>query len=131
MNRPERPLSPFMLGPYYKPQLTSMLSITHRITGVALSVLGAPLLVCLLIAAVRGPDAWFETTGWLVSPLGWVVSVVVLWSLAFHLLNGIRHLVWDTGHWLALKPAYASGWAVLVGSVLLAALVWALAAGVL
>ena len=131
MSRPQRPLSPFMLGPYYKPQLTSMLSITHRITGVILSVLGAPLLVCLLIAAVRGPEAWFSVTGWLVSPLGLLASLLILWSLAFHLLNGIRHLVWDTGHWLELKPAYASGWAVLIGSVLLTALVWALAAEVL
>ena len=58
MKQKQRPLSPFMIGPYYKPQLTSLMSITHRATGVFLSVVGAPLLLWWLIAVSSGPDAY-------------------------------------------------------------------------
>lgn len=110
----QRPLSPFMLGPYYRPQMTSMLSITHRATGVLLSVIGAPLVLWWLGSVNAGPEAFARMNAALGGPLGIVVLTVLGFCLWFHFFNGIRHLVWDTGRWLTLPGAYRSGWAVLI-----------------
>lgn len=110
-----------MLGPYYRPQLTSMLSILHRITGVVLTVLAAPLLLWWLIALGQGPDAYAAMQEWLGGVPGRLALLAVNFSLSFHLFNGIRHLVWDTGHWLTLKGVYTSGWVVVVASFVLTA----------
>jgi succinate dehydrogenase / fumarate reductase, cytochrome b subunit len=108
-----------MLGPYYRPQLTSVLSITHRVTGVFLSLVGVPLLLWWLVALGSGPDAYQAMLDSLSGILGVVLAVAGLFSLSFHFLNGIRHLVWDTGHMLDIDAAYRSGWAVLGASILL------------
>jgi succinate dehydrogenase / fumarate reductase cytochrome b subunit len=110
-----------MLGPYYKPQLTSVLSILHRITGVVLTGLGAPLLLWWLIALGHGPEAYAELQACLSGVLGRLAVLAINFSLSFHLFNGIRHLVWDTGRGLELKAVYASGWLVLAGAVALTA----------
>ena len=122
MKAKQRPLSPFMIGPYYKPQLTSLMSITHRASGVFLSVVTAPLLLWWLIAVSSGPEAYDAMLG---SLGGWIGKLTVTASvlcLSFHLLNGIRHLVWDTGRALDIKTAYTTGWLVLIATVLLAAI---------
>src|SRR5688500_18656248 len=121
-----RPLSPFMIGPYYRPQLTSMLSILHRLTGVGLS-LGTVLLVWWLAALAGGPwsyagfarhvDAWYGQ----VLLLGWS------WSLLYHLCNGIRHLFWDVGYGYSIPVAYRSGYAVVAASIVLTGVIWAIA----
>lgn len=113
----QRPLSPFMLGPYYRPQLTSMLSITHRATGVLLGLAGAPLLLCWIVAVSRGPQALDALYAGLDSWPGKLLSLALLFSLSFHFCNGIRHLIWDTGHLLKIEQAYRAGWVVL-GSAL-------------
>jgi len=121
MKENNRPLSPFMIGPYYKPQLTSLMSIAHRATGVFLSVVGAPLLLWWLVALGSGPEAYAATA---VHLGGWSGKLAVLGSvfaLCYHLLNGIRHLVWDSGRALELGTAYRLGWLVLAGTVVLAA----------
>lgn len=122
-----RPLSPHLQ--VYRPQLTSMLSITHRAAGIALAV-GLVWLVVWVCAAASDADtyaavAWFNT-----SVLGRVFLFGWTASLFYHLFNGIRHLFWDAGYGLELKDAYASGRAVLVatavctiGSWLIASLV--------
>ena len=107
-----------MIGPYYRPQLTSVLSITHRATGVLLSIVGVPLLLWWLVAISAGPAAYATRTACLHGPLGWVLLTILTFSLWFHFFNGIRHLVWDTGRMLDLAAAYRSGWAVLALSVL-------------
>ncbi len=112
-----------MLGPYYRPQLTSMLSITHRATGVLLSLVGAPLLIAWLCALASGPEAYATLSGALSGVLGWVVGAALVFSLWFHFFNGIRHLIWDTGRMLDIGAAYRSGWAVLVLSAAGTALV--------
>lgn len=112
-----RPLSPFMLGPYYRPQLTSMMSITHRATGVLLGLVGAPLLLCWIIAVSRGPDALQSLYSCLGSWPGKLLSLALLFSLCFHFCNGIRHLVWDTGHLLEIENAYRAGWVVLAAAL--------------
>ena len=119
MNQDNRPISPFMIGPYYRPQLTSVMSITHRATGVFLSVIGAPLLLCWIIAVNNGPDAYQSLVAFFGGWPGKLLLLAILFSMNFHLLNGIRHLVWDTGRALEIKSAYTLGWVVLGGTVLL------------
>ena len=108
-----------MIGPYYRPQLTSLMSITHRATGVFLSVVGAPLLLWWIIAVSAGPQAYEALLGCLGSWIAKLGLLACLFSLNFHMLNGIRHLVWDTGHALDLKSAYTLGWLVLVATFIL------------
>lgn len=108
-----------MIGPYYRPQLTSIMSITHRATGVFLSVIGAPLLLCWIIAVNNGPQAYDALSGFFEGWVGKLLALAILFSMSFHLLNGIRHLIWDTGRALEIKSAYALGWTVLGGTVLL------------
>lgn len=122
----ERPLSPHLQ--VYRPQLTSMLSILHRATGVFLT-LGTVLLVFWLAAIAAGPQAYdtFQSFSqhWL------MVLVLIGWafSLFYHSCNGIRHLFWDAGHGFEMKSLYQSGWAVLMAAVLLTAITVYLAMG--
>jgi succinate dehydrogenase / fumarate reductase cytochrome b subunit len=116
-----RPLSPHLQ--IYRWQLTSVLSILHRFTGIALTV-GTLLLVWWLVAAANGPDA-FESAQWFLG--SWLGLLLLFgWSVAlfYHLCNGIRHLWWDTGRGLELSGVYASGWAVLAGTAILTILAW-------
>jgi succinate dehydrogenase / fumarate reductase cytochrome b subunit len=119
MKAKQRPLSPFMIGPYYKPQLTSLMSITHRATGVFLSIVAAPLLLWWLIAVSSGPEAYGAMRDCLGGWIGMLAMVASVFCLSFHFLNGIRHLVWDTGRALDIKTAYTLGWLVLVGSAVM------------
>lgn len=121
MKAKQRPLSPFMIGPYYKPQLTSLMSITHRASGVFLSVVGAPLLLWWIIALSSGPAAYEVFLGCLSGWIGKLGLLACLFCLSFHLFNGIRHLVWDTGRALEIRSAYTLGWLVLVAAVVLTA----------
>ncbi len=123
MKAKQRPLSPFMIGPYYKPQMTSLMSITHRASGVFLSIIGAPLLLWWLIAVASGPQAYAVLLGFLGSLIGQLLLIATILCLNFHLINGVRHLVWDTGRALDIKTAYTAGWLVLIGTVLLSAIV--------
>lgn len=116
-----RPLSPHLQ--VYRPQLTSMTSITHRLTGILLS-LGMVVVVVWVLALAAGPDAFNTLIGWLASPVGMAAMLVWTLSLFYHLLNGIRHLLWDAGWLLDLRGAYASGWTVIVLSLVLTAVVW-------
>jgi len=117
-----RPLSPHLQ--IYRWQLTSVLSILHRFTGIALTV-GTILLVWWLLAAANGPDAFASVQWFLGSWLG--LLLLFGWSVAlfYHLCNGIRHLWWDTGRGRDLPAVYASGWAVLAATALLTILAWA------
>lgn len=116
-----RPLSPHLQ--VYRPQLTSVLSITHRATGVALAV-GTLVLVWWLVAAASGPEQFETAQGFLGSWFGKLLLLGWTVALFYHLANGIRHLFWDAGLGFELKTAYASGWAVLAATVLLTALAW-------
>lgn len=126
MPSPQRPLSPFMIGPYYRPQLTSVLSFLHRITGIVLAVAAAAV-VCGLLCLASGPDAWAMFTDYAGGLLGKIIGLGFLYSLCFHFLNGIRHLGWDVGWGFELKKTYATGWLVFLLSVALTAGIgWAL-----
>src|SRR5689334_3133255 len=116
-----RPLSPHLQ--VYRPQLTSVLSITHRATGVAMAV-GTLLLVWWLVAAATGPEAFATAQSFIGSWLGLLLLLGWTASLFFHLCNGIRHLFWDAGKGFELKTTYASGWVVLAATVVLTVLAW-------
>ncbi|MFU8831618.1 MAG: succinate dehydrogenase, cytochrome b556 subunit [Wenzhouxiangella sp.] len=116
-----RPLSPHLQ--VYRPQLTTVLSIAHRATGVVLS-LGMVVVVAWLLALAAGPEAYGRINGLLASVPGLVFLLVWTYALFFHLFNGIRHLLWDAGWLLDLRGAYASGWTVVVLSVLLTIAIW-------
>jgi len=124
MEKSQRPLSPHLQ--IYRPQLTSVLSITHRITGMAL-VIGTLVLVYWLLAAASGPEAYASAQALLGSWFGRVVMLGFSYALFFHLCNGIRHLFWDAGLGFELKTAYASGKAVIAVSIALTVIAWALA----
>ena len=113
MTPADRPLSPHLQ--IYKPQLTSMLSISHRLTGVALG-LGTLFLVWWLIAAATGDGAFVTAQAFFGSWLGLLLLFGWTYSFFFHLCNGVRHLMWDTGHGLDLHTAYTSGLVVLAAS---------------
>lgn len=116
-----RPISPHLQ--VYKPQLTSVLSITHRATGVFLT-LGTLLLVYWIVAIATGPDAYAGVRQFLGSVIGRLLLLAWSYALFYHLCNGIRHLFWDVGLGFDIKSVYASGWAVLIGSVILTLLTW-------
>ena len=118
-----RPLSPH-LQVYDMTQMTSLLSILHRISGVAWCG-GLMLLVWWLVAAGTGQSA-FATAQWVFgSFLGWVVLFGLTVAAWYHTLAGIRHLFWDAGKGFDLPTVYASGYTVLGASVVLTLLTWA------
>jgi len=125
MNVDDRPLSPHLQ--IYRPQLTSVMSISHRATGVVLS-LGLVALTYWLLAAAGGPDAFATAQAIFGSWIGRVLMGVWSFCLFYHLCNGIRHLVWDTGHALDLEDVYRSGYMALAGAVILTIVTWVLVA---
>jgi succinate dehydrogenase / fumarate reductase cytochrome b subunit len=109
-NRPvHRPLSPHLQ--VYRPQLTSVMSILHRATGIALSV-GALYLVIWVVFASASPSTYAMFQSFNVSVLGRIFLGGWLFCVFYHLFNGIRHLFWDMGYGFELKDAYLSGWIV-------------------
>lgn len=123
----DRPLSPHLQ--IYRPQMTSVLSIVHRLTGISLSA-ALVVLIYWLYALSSGVSAYSEMILFLQSkPFS---ALLLLWIFAFyfHLGNGLRHLVWDVGRGFELKQVYASGWLV-VGFALVATAItgWSVFAG--
>lgn len=116
-----RPLSPHLSIYHFYPSM--WMSIIHRITGAAL-YFGTILVAWWLVAAASGP-AYFD---WVNAALGSFLGRLVLfgytWALMHHLLGGIRHLIWDTGHGLAKETADKFAYMTLIGSVALTLLIW-------
>ena len=123
-----RPLSPHLQ--IYRPMLTMMMSIMHRITGIILYS-GMILLVAWLVAA-SSSEAGF---GVMQSLFGhWLGKIVLLgftWALLHHMLGGLRHLLWDTGRGYELPVVEWLARANLAGSILLTIAVWVISSGVL
>ncbi|KIT17633.1 succinate dehydrogenase, cytochrome b556 subunit [Jannaschia aquimarina] len=116
VNRGDRPLSPHLQ--IYRPQLTSMTSILTRITGNAL-IVASLMITWWFVAAAAGPDAFATADAFLRSWFGDLVMLFSVLGLWYHTLAGIRHLIWDTGRMLELEKAEASGWVILIASVML------------
>jgi succinate dehydrogenase / fumarate reductase cytochrome b subunit len=117
----ERPLSPHLQ--VYRLPLTALVSITHRATGVFLS-LGMILLVVVLMAVAQGPEAFAAAQGLLDSLLGKLFLWGWIYALLFHLVHGLRHLIWDTGHGFERDSLDRLAVYEIVASVLLAASVF-------
>jgi len=112
-----------MFPTWYRFQITSALSIVHRLTGIGLTV-GSILLVWWLIAVAAGGGIYAATHAFIASPVG--ILLLFLWSVAFfyHLCSGVRHLVWDAGYGFEICHAYRTGYAVIVATVLITAACW-------
>lgn len=110
----------------YRPQLTSVLSFAHRLSGVWLS-LGSILLVAWLAAVAVGGSVQTILQAFFNSWIG--MLLLLLWTLAFffHLCNGIRHLAWDLDYGFELAIIYRTGWLVVISSILLTIITWAIA----
>jgi succinate dehydrogenase / fumarate reductase cytochrome b subunit len=121
MNKPSRPLSPHIQ--IYRWQISSVLSILHRITGVALAV-GTLLLLWWLIAAAAGSEAFAAADGFIGSWLGRLLLLGWTFALFFHLCNGIRHLAWDAGRGFEIKTMTLTGWLVVAAAVVLTLIAW-------
>ena len=118
VNRGNRPLSPHLT--IYRPQMTSISSIFVRITGNAL-LAATLLLIAWLLAASTSAVAFDWVQCVITSWFGDLVFLLSLWALWYHMLGGLRHLIWDTGRGLELKVAERMGWMMIIGSLLLTA----------
>ncbi|SDG10541.1 MULTISPECIES: succinate dehydrogenase, cytochrome b556 subunit [Thalassobaculum] len=125
MSAHNRPLSPHLQ--VYKPQLTSVMSICHRATGIALAA-GVLLLVWWVVAAAAGPEAFATAHGFLGSWFGMLILFGFTGALMYHLCNGIRHLFWDAGYGFELETAYKSGWMTLGAAAVLTVVAWIIVA---
>ena len=121
MSNHGRPLSPHLS--VYRWPITMTISILHRVTGVALSV-GFIVLAAWLFDAASGPEAYavFMTYG--ESTAGRLMLMGWSFAFFFHLLNGVRHLVWDVGRGFEISTANASAWIVLILTILMTTLFW-------
>ena len=117
----ERPLSPHLT--IYRPMLSMMMSIVHRITGAALYI-GTLLLVWWLLAAVSGPAAYAAFQSAAASFIGRIVLFGYTWALIHHMLGGLRYLIWDTGRGFGAAEREWLVRANLVGSILLTIILW-------
>ena len=127
MAKGNRPLSPHLQ--VYKLPLTALLSITHRGTGVLLS-LGAIFLSCWLLSIAMGPESYAEIQKYVTCWVGKLALVAFVFSLYFHLANGIRHLFWDIGIGLTKEATHMTSFIVIAASILLTAITWAAASGI-
>ncbi len=123
MNNAQRPLSPHLQ--VYKPQLTSMLSIMHRITGLFLS-LGLVVFVTWLYVLATDMVMANQIIDFFKAGFGFVLLYVWIFTFAYHLCNGIRHLFWDVGKGFSIPAVYRSGYLVLLTAALMTALVYIL-----
>ena len=116
----QRPVSPHIQ--IYRPQLTSLLSILHRTTGLFL-VLGV-IVICIWLVCVALGEESFQLFNAIGSTLaGKILSLGLVFSLVYHSFNGIRHLVWDFGYGFELKSVYLSGGIVFLLSIVVTLLI--------
>ena len=116
-----RPLSPHLQ--IYRPQLTSVMSITHRATGAALT--SGTALLCLWLVALAAGDRWYGVVAMMIAhPIGQLVLFGYSVALIYHALNGVRHLTWDRGIGLTIPAVYRSGWIVLLMTIGITVMLW-------
>ncbi|MDX9996552.1 MAG: succinate dehydrogenase, cytochrome b556 subunit [Phenylobacterium sp.] len=117
----ERPLSPHVQ--VWRWHVTMATSILHRVSGVGLYV-GALILAGWAVSLARGPEAYAGFKAALGSPIGQVILFLLTAAVFYHLANGIRHLVWDTGRGFGLKSANSSAWFVLFFTAAATLVLW-------
>ena len=117
-----RPLSPHLQ--VYRWQIGNTLSILHRLTGVALA-LGLAVLCYWLMSLAGGAASYRSAMRVLASPFGFLVLFGWTFAFTYHLMNGVRHLVWDAGYGFERTQRHTSGWVAVAGAFVLTTLVWA------
>lgn len=118
---PDRPLSPHLQ--IYRPQLTSVLSFAHRLSGLALGIYSIAL-VAWLVAAAAGPEPFAIAQAYAQSVLGQILLLAATFCFFLHLCGGIRHLFWDSVRGFELHAIYTSGWIVVAASIVLTVVAW-------
>lgn len=118
----QRPLSPHLQ--VYRPVISMVMSIFHRLTGAAL-YLGMIVLVWWLIAAASGPQYYAVAMDWIGSVVGYLILIGLSWAVFHHALGGLRHFLWDTGRGFEIPTVLRLSWATLLGSVTLTIIFWA------
>jgi succinate dehydrogenase / fumarate reductase, cytochrome b subunit len=116
-----RPMSPHLS--IYRFRVNMVLSIMHRITGVA-NYWGCLLLMAWLVSAAMGDAQYNLVASFLGSPIGLVILVGFTWSVMHHMLGGIRHFIWDAGYGFSVPSVRALSWGTLFGSLSLTAVIW-------
>ena len=121
MEQDSRPLSPHLQ--IYKPQFTSVMSILHRLTGIA-AAFGLLFVAWWLCATATGSEGWHRANAVFANPL--IVLILFFWSAAliYHLCNGIRHLIWDIGKCLDIVEARKAARAVQIATAVLTVFLW-------
>jgi len=114
----ERPLSPFMIGPYYRPQITSISSIMVRITGIV-SIGTAFLVVLWLLSAATSEGVFNVVNGVMTSWFGNLILIIAAWALWYHMLGRLRHVIWDFGYGLDIETSETLGKGMFVGATVL------------
>ena len=128
MNDSKNPLSPHLQ--IYRWQVSSLVSITHRITGI-LNLLGL-IFICIWISSVGISENFFEYFSiFLKSFIGKFILIGFTWSISYHLLSGVRHLFWDLGYGYEIKTANISGTIVIFGSLILTFVLWLIGRGLI
>ena len=126
MNDFKNPLSPHLQ--IYRWHVSSLLSITHRISGV-INLMALILIFFWLIAFSFGENNYQSFLFIINSFFGKFILILFTWSMSFHLLSGIRHLVWDIGYGFEIKTANISGIIVIIFSLVLTIIFWLFARG--
>jgi len=122
----ERPLSPHLQ--VYRWQITMVMSILHRASGVLLTI-GILGLAWWLLALAEGGESWARASAVVASPIGLLLLFGFSLALVYHLLNGLRHLLWDIGWGFEIPEVYRTGWVVAVLTVVFTAAIWFAALG--
>ena len=128
MNDLKNPLSPHLQ--IYRWQISSLLSIIHRITGI-LNLLGLIFISAWISSAGIGENLFEYFSVFLKSFIGKFILIGFTWSISYHLLSGIRHFFWDLGYGYEIKTANISGVIVIVSSLLLTVFLWLIGRGVI
>jgi succinate dehydrogenase / fumarate reductase cytochrome b subunit len=118
-----RPTSPHWR--IYRWQIGSSLSILHRLTGIALA-LGLLALCYWLVSLAGGEKSYTAAARVFASPFGLLVLVGFTFAFCYHLLNGVRHLLWDAGYGFERVPRHVSGWFALIAALFATLVIWAL-----
>jgi len=121
MTTASRPLSPHLQ--VYRLPLTALLSITHRITGVGLTI-GTLMLAYWVTSAAYGPDSYANATAFIGSWFGYFCLLGFSACLFYHSCNGIRHLFWDVGKYFEIPETARINWVVIIATVVLTAVAW-------
>ena len=126
MNDSKNPLSPHLQ--IYRWHISSLLSITHRISGI-INLLGLILIFFWLLALSLGESNYNLFLLLINSFFGKFFLIGLTWSMSFHILSGIRHLAWDLGYGFEIKTANISGLIVIISSLVLTVIIWLFARG--